>query len=90
MPLFTYVVTFKGALHVAQGSHSNFTGFVSTWVDGIPEGALPGLTPALRKELADKAYQGTFVPIPNVKHVWRKTIEVGGLPVSVVAVQTQQ
>jgi hypothetical protein len=90
MPLFTYVVTFKGASHVAQGSHSNFTGFVSTWAAGIPEGALPGLTPALRKELANKAYQGTFAPIPNVKHVWHKVIEVGGSPVSVVAVQTQQ
>eukprot|EP01035_Chromulina_nebulosa_P045703 gene45702-biopygen31586 len=31
MPLFTYIVSYAGADHVAQGSHSNFTGFAMTW-----------------------------------------------------------
>jgi len=56
MPLYTYVVSFKGACYVAQGSHSNHKGFVSTWCSNIPAGALPGLTAALHKELVSKAY----------------------------------
>jgi len=90
MPLFTYLVTFKGASYVAQGSHSNFTGFASTWSAGIPPEALPGLTPSLRKELAKKASLGGFTEFPNLTHVWRKSIEIGGSELQVVAVQTQR
>lgn len=90
MPLFTYIVTYKGATHVAQGSHSNFTGFVSTWASNIPRGALPGLTPPLHKQLVAKAYEGTFAPVSSVKHVWRKSIDLGGAALTVVAIQTQQ
>lgn len=88
MPLYTYVVSYKGATYVAQGSHSNYRGFISTWCSNIPAGALPSLTPALQKELASKAY-GEFSPVANVKHAWRKSIEVGGSECTVVAVQTQ-
>jgi hypothetical protein len=89
MPLYTYVVSYKGATHVAQGSHSNFKGFTSTWCSNLPVGALPALTPALHRDLAAKAYQGEFPPVANVKHVWRKSIELGGSEFVVVAVQTQ-
>jgi hypothetical protein len=89
MPLYTYVVSYKGATHVAQGSHSNFKGFISTWYSNLPAGALPALTPTLHRDLAAKAYQGEFPPVPNIKHAWRKTIELGGSDLDVVAVQTQ-
>jgi hypothetical protein len=89
MPLYTYVVSYKGASRVTQGSHSNFKGFISSWCSNIPPGALPALTPALHKELASKAYGGDFDSIPNIKHVWRKSIEVGGSEFVVIAVQTQ-
>jgi hypothetical protein len=88
MPLYTYVVTYKGATHVAQGSHSNFKGFTATW-SNLPAGALPTLTPASQRDLAKKAYQGEFPPIANIKHAWRKVIELGGSELVVVAVQTQ-
>ena len=39
MPLFTYLVTYKGATYIAQGSHSNFTGFAMTWAGALPEEA---------------------------------------------------
>jgi hypothetical protein len=89
MPLYTYVISFKGATYVAQGSHSNFKGFISTWCSNLPTGALPALTPALNRELAAKAYGGDFPPVANIKHAWRKSIELGGSEFVVVAVQTQ-
>ena len=90
MPLFTYVVSYKASTHVAQGSHSNFTGFARTWATDIPPEALPGLTPVLRVVLTQRAYQGDFVAVSGVKHVWRKTLDIGGAPLEVVAIQTQQ
>jgi hypothetical protein len=89
MPLYTYLVSYKGASRVTQGSHSNFKGFISSWCSNIPAGALPALTPALHKELATKAYGGDFLAIPNTKNVWRKSIEVGSSEFTVIAVQTQ-
>jgi hypothetical protein len=89
MPLYTYIVSFKGATHVTQGSHSNFKGFISTWCSN-PAGIAPSLTPVLQNELAHKAYRGEFLPVPNIKHAWKKSIELDGKELIVVAVQTQQ
>lgn len=89
MPLYTYIVTFKGATYLAQDSKSNFRGFVSSWSSEIPKGALPGLTPALQAELSRKAYLGEFQPLPNRKHVWYKSIDLDGSPLTVYAVQTE-
>jgi hypothetical protein len=90
MPLYSYVVTYKSGIHIAQGSHSNFKGFVSTWAANIPPASLPEMTPSLRNELKQKAYSGEFVAVPNMKNVWRKTINIDGFSLTVVAVQTQQ
>ena len=87
MPLYTYILGFRGSLHAAQGRHSNFKGFVSSWATNIPDGALPGLTPALKKEL--NAYSGTWEEVPNRTHVWKKTVKVGGEDLTVYAVQTE-
>ena len=83
MPLYTYVISFNGSTHIAQSSHSNFRGFIN-WVE-----AIPNLTPALRQELAHKAYCGEFSAIENKKHVWKKSIEVNGSELVVHAIQTQ-
>jgi hypothetical protein len=88
MPLYTYVAVFKGDTYASQGSYSNFKGFVSAWAD-IPANALPSLTPSLKKELAQKAYGGEFVEVPNRKHLWRKSINLGGEEFVVYAIQTQ-
>jgi hypothetical protein len=90
VPLFTYIVSYGGANHVAQGSHSNFTGFAMTWASNIPTTALPSLTPVLRNELVHKAYRGTFSEVSGVKHVWRNSLELGGREMTVVAVQTER
>jgi hypothetical protein len=89
MPLYTYIVSYKGASRVTQGRHSNFKGFISSWCSEIPAGALPGLTSALYKELVSKAYRGEFLPVANTSNVWRKSIEVGASEFTIIAVQTQ-
>ena len=89
MPLYTYIVAFKGTTYAAQGSHSNFKGFSSTLRGNLPPHALPGLTPTLRKELIDKAYKGEFSEAPNKKHVWHKVIDLSGEEFVVYAIQTQ-
>lgn len=88
MPLYTYVIAFKGTTYASQASASNFKGFVTAWAD-LPANALPGLTPSLKKELAHKAYRGEFVEVPNKKHLWRKSIDLDGEEFLVYAVQTQ-
>jgi hypothetical protein len=88
MPLYTYVLTFKGSSYVTQDRRSNFKGFVSSWVD-IPATALPELSPDLRKELSQKAYRGSFDEVPNRKNVWRKTLEIAGSEFVVYAIQTE-
>jgi hypothetical protein len=89
MPLYTYIVVFKGSTYVAQGSYSNYRGFVSSWSGDLPENALPSLTPSLKKELLEKAYRGEFVEVPNRKHVWRNSIDLNGSEFVVFAIQTQ-
>jgi hypothetical protein len=89
MPLYTYIVSFKGSTYAAQGSYSNFNGFVSSWSGGLPENALPSLTPSLKKELSQKAYRCEFAEVPNRKHIWRKSIDLNGDEFIVYAVQTQ-
>ncbi len=87
MPLFTYVVSFKGGTYVTQARRSNFRGF-GDWAD-IPPNALPQLTPSLRKELQPSRYGG-FEEVPNQKRVWRNVIEIGGGELIVYAVQTEE
>jgi hypothetical protein len=89
MPLYTYVVSYKGSTHVTQSSHSNFKGFIDAWCTNLPAGALPALTPALHRDLARKAHLAEFPAIANIKHAWRKSVELAGSEFVVVAVQTQ-
>ncbi|MFL6735181.1 MAG: hypothetical protein ACJ8EY_10865 [Sphingomicrobium sp.] len=65
MPLYTYISGYQGGVHVQQGRYSNFKGFASDALSRIPDGALPGLTPTLRKEMAEKAYRCDWVPVQN-------------------------
>jgi len=89
MPLYTYVVTFENSTYVGQASHSNFRGFVSAWCTEMPDTALAGFNSKFKKLLSSKAYQGEFSPIPNRKNVWRKTIDLEGKILEVVAVETK-
>jgi len=89
MPLYTYILAFKGSLYAAQGRHSNFKGFVSSWSTDLPTNALPGLTATLKTELSKKAYRGEFLEVPNRTHVWRNTFKLEDEDFIVYAVQTE-
>lgn len=60
MPLYTYIMSFKGSTYAAQGSYSNFKGFVSSWSGGLPDNALPGLTPSLKRNCHKKHIAVSF------------------------------
>jgi hypothetical protein len=83
MPLYTYVVAYKDATYVSQARRSNFTGF-GDWASGLPKTAL---SPSTRKELAGKMYGG-FEAMPNRVGVWRKTINIAGSEMVVLAIHT--
>jgi hypothetical protein len=86
MPLYTYIATYKGDTHVAQGRHSNFKGF-PTWFANLPASALPGLSQKYRKDL--NPYSGDFEPVPNQEKVWKKILVVDGNDLTVVVVETK-
>jgi len=52
MPLYTYIVTYRGRSHVAQARRSNFKGFID-WTQAVPD-----LGPGLKQELA---YRAAFI-----------------------------
>jgi len=89
MPLYTYVVTYNDSNYVGQGSHSNFRGFISAWCNEIPDTALKGFNPSLKKQLVQKAYRGEFDPVPNRKNVWKKVIELNGRDFVIHAIETK-
>ncbi len=90
MPLYTYIVTYNDSNYVAQGSHSNFRGFVNSWCSEMPINALKGFDAGIKKQLSQKAYSGAFDPVPNRKNVWHKIINLNGKPFSIHPVETKQ
>ena len=86
MPLYTYMTTYRGAVHIAQVRHSNFKGF-ATWITDMPVNALPGLSAEHRKNL--NPYAGDFIPVPNQDRVWKKTLAVDGSDLTAVVVETK-
>jgi hypothetical protein len=89
MPLFTYVVSYKGGTYVAQDRKSNFKGWWSSWTSDIPAGALPALTNELKRELAKPWLHGDdWAPVPNRANVWKKAFLLNESEFCVYAVQT--
>ncbi|SEB92252.1 hypothetical protein SAMN05444164_0572 [Bradyrhizobium erythrophlei] len=87
MPLYTYVASYRGSTCAVQGSYSNYKGFAPQALAQIPDGALPGLTPAIRKDLA-KAW-GEWEQVPELSRVWRISFKVGDHEMIVYAVETR-
>ena len=84
MPLYTYVILYKGATYVSQARRSNFQGF-GDWAAEIPTNALPA---SQRKQVLDQMYGG-FEEVPNRTNVWKKTLIIGNAEVAIVAIQTK-
>ncbi|MCC8964820.1 hypothetical protein H8A95_21500 [Bradyrhizobium sp. Pear76] len=87
MPLYSYIVSYRSSTHAVQGRYSNFKGFAPQALAQIPDGALPGLTPVLRKDLA-RAW-GEWEQMPELSRVWRTRFEVGDHEMVVYAVETR-
>ncbi len=90
MPLYTYVVAYNDSTYVAQGSHSNFEGFISEWCTDLPINALNGFNSNLKNLLIKKAWSSTFRPVPNRTNVWKKLIDLDGKDFVILAIETKK
>jgi len=86
MPLYTYVVSYKGRSHALQLKRSNFQGFYE-WIREIPNSIIPE---SKQSELAGKIIRVQFEPVANRHNVWSKSIELDNEPFTVFAIQTEQ
>lgn len=86
MPLYTYIVNFKGKSHALQQQKgSNFQGNWS-WIAEIPEAVFPR---SKQSELAGQVMRAQFEPVSNRKNVWSKVVDIEGDKFTVYAVQTE-
>lgn len=90
MPLYTYISSYRGALHAEQGRYSNFKGFASAALSRMAEGSLPGLTPTLRREMGEAAHRCEWEAVPNRRNVWRTAFLLGGSDFVIHVVQTEE
>jgi hypothetical protein len=86
MPLYTWVVTWRGDSYVHQDRRSNFRGWTE-WAK-VPPGALAHFSPALQAELYRQPLYAPWESLPNRRNVWRKQLELDGSPFVVTVVQT--
>jgi hypothetical protein len=77
MPLYTYVIAYRGAVHTAQTRRSNPSGF-AVWLETLP--------PLLRKQVRNP-HTG-FEPIPNRQRAWKEQDSIDGDELVVIAVRT--
>lgn len=84
MPLYTYVVCYRGTTHLCQARRSNFRGF-GDWVKELPR---DGFGAAATRAIEAQRYGG-FEAVPNRTHVWQKRFMVDGDAFVVTAVDTK-
>ena len=77
MPLYTYVLHYKGETYVTQRRRSNFQGFAD-WLEGLPASVRKGIK---------HPYAG-FEPVPNRQRVWQRSLMVDDRELVVTAVQS--
>jgi hypothetical protein len=86
MPLYTYIISYKGNSHVLQQQKgSNFQGNWS-WISEIPEAIFPR---SKSNDLATKIMRSQFAQVLNRKNVWSKAVEIDGEQFTVFAIQTE-
>lgn len=89
MPLYTYIVCYRGSTAAEQGSYSNYKGFAAQVLGAIPQKALPDITPKLRQEFLGKVYRCDWLAVLNRKNLWRASFELDGSDLVVYVVQTK-
>ncbi|MES2174062.1 MAG: hypothetical protein V4523_08985 [Pseudomonadota bacterium] len=69
MPLYTYVMSYKGATKISQHKHSNYTGFLLTPIAA----AFPNLKPAFGDLIRMRPE-----PVSNAERVWGCSKDISG------------
>lgn len=77
MPLYVYVVTYKGMSYINQAEGSNVRGFPN-WIAAIPKELQNAVDPS------DNAFEAS----PNQPNVWRKVISIDGIDLVIRAIET--
>jgi len=90
MPLYTYVLSYGGRLHVVQDSRSNFKGFAGSLLDDHAANSLGGLSDAVRQEAAALLYRVDWHKADGLAAVWRGGFDLRGKPFDVIAIDTKR
>lgn len=80
VPLYTYVMSYKGRTKVSQHRHSNYTGFLITPVSG----AFPGLKPVF-----DDLIRMKPEPVQNAERTWACSKEISGEDFTLHVIETR-
>lgn len=80
VPLYTYVMSYKGRTKVSQHRHSNYTGFLITPISR----AFPSLKPAFGDLIRMRPE-----PLQNAEHTWACSKEISGEDFTLHVVETR-
>lgn len=80
MPLFTYIMSYRGETKVSQHKHSNYSGFLLTPISAV----FPNLKPAFGDLMRMKPE-----PILGVDSAWGCSLEISGEPFTLHVVETR-
>lgn len=90
MPLYTYVISYGGRLHVTQDSRSNFKGFAALLMDSQAGKSLGGMSEAIRNEATESLHRADWSAIEGAAGVWRTSFTLQGTPFDVIATDTRR
>ena len=80
MPLYTYIMSYRGTTKVSQHKHSNYTGFIRTPIAAM----FPGLKPAFGDLIRMRPE-----PVTGAKRTWSCSEQVSGEPFTLHVVETR-
>lgn len=80
MPLYTYIMSYKGTTKVSQHKHSNYTGFILTPIAAM----FPSLKPAYGDLMRMRPE-----PVPGADRTWACSTQVSGEPFTLHVVETR-
>lgn len=81
MPLYSYIMSYRGETKVSQHKHSNYTGFLLTPISA----KFPDLKHAFGELMRMRP-----APIPNVERVWSCSLPISGELFTLHVVETRE
>ena len=80
MPLYTYIMSYKGITKASQHKHSNYTGFLLTPISETFPNLKPNFGDLMRMRPE---------PVPNAQRTWACSMEVSGGTFKLYVVETR-